>query len=348
LRLRPGARRRHISPAFSYFSRRDEVTTMHLRRTILLSALLAAAVAFPALGNATIQSPQSDGDAILKIDSDLVTVDVTVTDMKGAPVAGMLKDDFILYEDGQPRRIEFFQANGVQGLRPVSLVFAMDFSGSVTPAEAALQRRSLEAFLANQHPDSSFALIAFNNDVKVLENFTKDPKKLVGKLEKFKDYGGSTRIFDAIDRGVTLLKKTPKYRNNRVLRRVIVTLTDGFDSSSNINIDELIRRANENEVTVYTVTVPSYTLTVVGRVRVPTPLDASRLVPLTGGRDFPITPGRDYTEYFKAISSDVATSYTLAYQPGETGGGRQDHKLSVVAKRPGVKLRLSRETYSRP
>lgn len=321
----------------------------------LVSAFGLAALATPGATAATSSFivhrssfPQDDGPIVINANS--VTVDVTVTDARGNPVADMLKGDFQIFEDGQPRSIDHFQANGPQGLRPLSLVFAIDFSGSVTAEEAALQRRSLESFLANQHPDSQFALIGFNNEVKVLENFTKEPKKIITKLERFKDYGGSTRIFDAVDRGVTMLKKTPKLRGNRIARRIVVVLTDGFDSSSNVNLDELIRRANESEVSVYTVTVPSYTLTVAGKMRVPTPLDASRLVPTTGGRDFPIVPGRDYTEYFKAIASEAATSYTLAFDPVNdgTGGPAKFHRITVRTRRQGVSLRLSREGYSQP
>ncbi len=323
----------------------------------LVSAFGLAAVATPGAPRASssfILHPSSfqQDDGPITLNATSVTVDVVVTDERGNAVADMLKGDFQLFEDGQPRKIEHFQANGPQGLRPLSLVFAIDFSGSVTAEEAALQRRSLESFLVNQHPESQFALIGFNHEVKVLENFTKDSKKLISKLEKFKDYGGSTRIFDAVDRAVTMLKKTPKMRGNRLARRIVVVLTDGFDSSSNVNLDELIRRANESEVSVYTVTVPSYTLTVAGKIRVPTPLDASRLVPTTGGRDFPIVPGRDYTEYFKAIAQETATSYTLAYEPtndaAPSGEEKKFHRITVKTRRPGVTLRLSREGYSQP
>ncbi len=319
----------------------------------LISAFGIAAIATPRVAETSSfivhRSSFQQEEPPIVLNAASVTVDVVVTDERGNPVADMLKGDFQLFEDGEPRKIEHFQANGPQGLRPLSLVFAIDFSGSVTAEEAALQRRSLESFLANQHPDSQFALIGFNNEVKVLENFTRESKKLISKLEKFKDYGGSTRIFDAVDRAVTMLKKTPKMRGNRLARRIVVVLTDGFDSSSNVNLDELIRRANEAEVSVYTVTVPSYTLTVAGKMRVPTPLDASGLVPTTGGRDYPIVPGRDYTEYFKAIAQEAATSYTLAYDPpNDPTNENKFHKITVKTRRPGVQLRLSREGYSRP
>lgn len=282
-------------------------------------------------------------DVVLR--SNLVTIEVTVTDAQGRPLTGLHRDDFLLYEEGKPRRIEFFQANGDQALRPLAVVFAFDVSGSVTPEEAALQRRALEAFLAERHPESVFALVTFNNEVRVLEGFTKEPRRLLTKLDRFKNFGGSTRLFDAVDKSVGLFRKAPRERAGRLLRRLIVLLTDGFDSASNVNLDDLLRRVNEQEVTVYSVTSPSYTLTVAGRVRVPTPLDATRLVPLTGGRDFPMTPGKDYSESFRAIARDAATSYTLAYEPGDTNGQGGFRRISVRLRRPDAVVRASREGY---
>ncbi|MGQ9896860.1 MAG: VWA domain-containing protein [Acidobacteriota bacterium] len=283
-------------------------------------------------------------DIVLR--SNLVTVEVTVTDAQGRPLTGLHRDDFLIYEEGHPRRIAFFQANGEQSLRPLAVVFAFDVSGSVTPDEAALQRRALESFLAERHPDSMFALVTFNHEVRVLEGFTKDSSKLLAKLSRFKDFGGSTRLFDAVDKSVSLFKKVPKQRAGHIVRRLIVILTDGFDSASNVNLDELLRQVNRQNITVYSVTSPSYTLTVAGRVRVPTPLDATRLVPLTGGRDFPITPGKDYSDSFRAIAKDAATSYTLAYEPSDLPpGGTGFRRISVQLRYPGAVVRASREGY---
>ncbi|OYT73855.1 MAG: hypothetical protein CFK52_00410 [Chloracidobacterium sp. CP2_5A] len=282
-------------------------------------------------------------DIVLR--GNLVMIEVTVTDLEGRPLTGLRRDDFLVYEEGKPRRIEFFQANGEQALRPLAVVFAFDVSGSVTPEEVALQRRALEAFLAERHPDSVFALLTFNNEVRVLEGFTKEPRKLLAKLDRFRGFGGSTRLFDAVDKSVSLFKQAPKQRAGRLLRRLVIVLTDGFDSASNVNLDDLLQRVNQQEVTVYSVTSPSYTLTVAGRVRVLTPLDAARLVPLTGGRDFPMVPGKDYSDSFRAIARDAATSYTLAYEPEAAEGQAGFRRISVRLRHPDAVVRASREGY---
>ncbi len=307
---------------------------------------LVAWVSFCLVGILPVGLVKAIAQEEIVLRSNLVTIEVTVTDAQGRPLTGLHRDDFLVYEEGRPRRIAFFQANGEQALRPLAVVFAFDVSGSVTPDEAALQCRALEAFLSERHPDSMFALVTFNHEVRVLEGFTRDPSKLLKKLSRFRDFGGSTRLFDAVDKSVSLFRNVPKQRGGRVLRRLIVILTDGFDSASNVNLDALLRRVNEQEVTVYSVTSPSYTLTVAGRVRVPTPLDATRLVPLTGGRDFPMTPGKDYSDSFRAIAREAATSYTLAYEPGDLPeGGAGFRRISVRLRHPEAVVRTSREGY---
>lgn len=309
---------------------------------ILVLSILGGGALFPSLA-ARGQEPEP----LLKVDTNLVTLDVVVTDDRDEYVRGLQAEDFRLFEDGKPRRIDFFKSNQSAEQRTVAMVFAVDFSGSVTPEELAMQGRAFSAFLKLQNPQSLFALIGFNEEVRVLRGFTRDDRKLLKAFEKFKDFGGSTRIYDAVDRAVEMLRKVPKGRGAARVRRYVVVLTDGFDNSSAVSAREVVRRANAEEVSVYTVTVPSYMMTVAGRRRVPTLLDASRLAAATGGKDFPVEAGKDYTEAFKAISTELTESYTLAYQPDEPNGQNRFHKLSVTTPRPGLRLRLSREGFVR-
>ncbi|MBX7219692.1 MAG: VWA domain-containing protein [Blastocatellia bacterium] len=290
---------------------------------------------------------QQEPDTFLRVNSDLVTVDVTVRDEHGRFIHGLKASDFTLLEDGKPCSIDFFQENGAEAPRKYAMVFAIDFSGSVTPDESAMQRRALGEFLTGQNPESLFALIGFNHDIKVLENFTRDRQRLLKSFEKHKDYGGSTRIYDAVAQAITMLKKVPKTFGPRRTRKIVVVVTDGFDSSSSTGIAEIARRAGDEEVTIYSVQVPSYMMSMNGKVRVPTLLDASQLTTVTGGKDFPVENGKDYTDAFRAISEDVRESYTLAYQPRQATSSGQFHKISVTTKQPGLVLRTSRNGFSR-
>lgn len=285
---------------------------------------------------------------ILKIDTDLVMVEVTATDKRGNYLRNLTANDFRLFVDGQPRKIEFFNVTDeVAPSRPLAVVFALDLSGSLKPDEIETLRASALRFTDLIKGESVFAAMAFNYEVKVVQDFTPEQKKIERAFAKMENFGGSTRIYDALDKAVLMLSRRAHFsKSNKPLRRVIIVITDGFDSSSMVDSRELIRRANAAGVTVYSITLPSYILSASRSTeRVITPLDASRIVAATGGRDF-AADARDFVPVFKALAEEIRASYGIAYYP-EMRDGKQ-HDIRIEPVNPAVQLRTSRTTFVAP
>jgi Ca-activated chloride channel homolog len=285
-------------------------------------------------------------DKPIKLQADLVTVDATVTDKDGNFIRDLKAEDFVVYEDGEQQKLDFFGANEEATMtRPLSVVVAIDTSGSIKPEEIIRQREATESFMKLVRPESIFAVIAFNSEVRVLQDFTSDPKKISQAFQKIGDVTGSSRIFGSIDRAISMLKRAPRFRGSRRLRRVVIVLTDGYDNVSPTDQDDMIRRANDAEVTVYSITLPSYMPGVGPNKRLMTLLDVSRIVPQTGGLDFSADT-KDFTPVFKAIAEEIRSSYTIAYYPSEKS--RRDgrlHQIRVECKRSGAIIRASRTSY---
>ena len=284
----------------------------------------------------------------IRIDTDLVVVDVTATDKRGNYVRDLRADEFQLLENGLPRKIDFFTVTDESSLsRPLAVVFALDLSGSLKPQEIATLHSAAMKFTELMKGDSVFAALAFNNKVEILQDFTNNQRKIEQAFARLDRFGGSTRIYDGIDRAVTMLAKRSSFsRSGRPLRRVVVVITDGFDSSSIIDKNLLKERAKAAGVTVYSIILPSYMLTVNRSTdRVITPLDASRIVEDTGGRDFSADT-RDFTPIFKELAEEIHASYALAYYP-EIRDGKY-HEVRVTTSRAGVQLRASRTGYTAP
>lgn len=314
---------------------------MRTRRAI---ALLCLVQAIALIASALAQH----GDQVIRLATDLVTIDATVTDKDGNFTRKLTADDFVVYEDGQPQKLDFFEANEEAALtRSLAVIFALDTSGSIKPEEIAKQRDATENFVKLVRPESLFAIIAFNSEARVLQDFTSDPAKLVQGFSRIGKVEGSTRLFASIDRAVSMLKRAPRFRAGRRLRRVVIVITDGFDNVDSTDQQDLIRRANDAEVTVYSITLPSYIPgSATGRVM--TLLDVSRIVPLTGGSDFSADT-KDFTPVFKAIAEEIRSGYTLAYYPPETS--RRDgriHQIRVEVRKPGAIVRASRTSYQAP
>jgi len=299
--------------------------------------------------------PQSRrSELTIRMDTDLVVIDVTATDGSGAYVRDLRPEEIQLFVDGQERSINFFTMNDEAALsRPLAVVFALDLSGSLRLDEMSTLRQAAMKFTDLMKGDSVFAALTFNNKVKVTQDFTPDPAKIARAFEHMNDFEGSTRIYDALDRAITMLnRRAPRTRNGRPVRRVTVVITDGFDSASIIDRKEVIRRANDAGVTIYSVTLPSFTLSGAlsgapesadSIARVITPLDASRIVPATGGQDFSAN-ARDFTPIFKALAEEIRASYALAYYPDSRDGKR--HELRIKTSRPGVQIRANRTGYT--
>ncbi|HEY0404831.1 MAG TPA: VWA domain-containing protein [Pyrinomonadaceae bacterium] len=294
---------------------------------------------------------QEEAGDVLRIDTDLVSVDVAVTDGQGRPVRGLTSEQFKLYEDDVERPISFFNVQRRGGeMRPVSIVFALDISGSMTPAEIERLRSALQLFsqqLSEQR--ALFAVMSFGMEVKTIQSFTDDPQKLDRALERLarEPNGLSTHTFDAIDDAIRLLvRKAPRTRERRLMKRAVVVVTDGFPVGDTVAARTVIERANEADVSVYSVTLPSFSrmLASADRTPLPTPLDISGLVEKTGGTNAYATD-KDFAALFRALAEEVTSAYVLAfYPPEEKRHDGRFHTIRIVGP-PGLQLRQSRPGY---
>src|SRR5437667_3221038 len=129
---------------------------------------------------------ESEPQDVIKVDTDLVPIDVTVTDSKGRLVRDLKKEDFKLFEDGIERPIASFNVEKVEGApRPAAIVFALDLSGSMKPDEIDRLTDAMREFSQrlSEHP-AVFALMTFGMRVKTIQTFTSDREKLERAYER--------------------------------------------------------------------------------------------------------------------------------------------------------------------
>jgi len=295
--------------------------------------------------------PNEQPDDILRIDTDLVAVDVTVSDLEGRPVRNLRKQDFKLYADGREQPLAFFQVERRSGQpRPLALVFALDISGSMTAEEMERLRLALRAFASNVADQQAvYAIMSFGMNVKVLQKFTSNPAALDRTFEKIarEPSGLSTHTYDAVDDAIRLLvRQAPRTRDRRLVKRAVVVVTDGFPVGATVSAPTVIERANAAEVSVYVVTLPSYSrmMAAASQNPLPTPLDISGLAEMTGGRSI-YANEKDYVPLFRALAEEVTSAYVLAFYPEESK--RRDgqfHEIKVEGPK-GLTLRQSRPGY---
>ena len=331
---------------------------------LFLKLLLAVVVCLVGYAGAFAQQPtptqerprrampaESEPQDVIKIDTDLVPVNVTVTDAKGHLIRDLKKEHFKLYEDGVERPIASFNVETISGApRPVAIVFAIDVSGSMTPEEVNRVSEAMREFslrLAN-HP-AVFGLMTFGMRVKTVQSLTNDREKLeraFGRLAKDAN-GMSTHAYDAVDDAVRMLaRQAPITREHQLVKRAIVMITDGFPVGDTVSPETVIQRANATDTSVYVVTMPSYTrlLASTQMTPLPTPLDVSGLVERTGGRSI-YANEKDLGPLFRAIAEEVASAYVLGfYPPVEKRNDGKQHTIRIEGP-AGLTLRQSRSEY---
>jgi VWFA-related protein len=328
---------------------------------ISLLVLLLIALAAPGLPQEPAPNQQrprkvfpkeQEPDEVVRVDTDLVSVDVTALDADGRPIKNLRQEDFKVFSDGVEQPISFFQIEKREGEpRPLAIVFALDVSGSMTSDEMNRLRLALQTFSDQlaAYP-VSYAVITFGMRVKTIQKFTSKPGKLDDSLDRLAHdapNGLSTHTYDAVDDAIRLLvRSAPRTRERRLMKRTVLVVTDGFPVGDTVSPQTVIERANAADVSVFVVTLPSFSRVMASseQTPLPTPLDVSGLAELTGGRNV-YANEKDYAPLFRALAEEVSSAYVLAFYPPEEK--RRDgkvHTIRVEGPR-GLLLRQSRTEY---
>ena len=294
---------------------------------------------------------EQEPDEILKVDTDLVSLDVFAADSEGRPVRNLKQQDFRVFLDNVEQPLAFFQVERRSGEpRPLAVVFALDISGSMTSEEMERLRSALQAFSAQLSGHSAlYAVMAFGMNVKVIQKFSSETSKLDRAFERIarEPNGMSTHTYDAVDDAIRMLvRHAPRTRERRLMKRAVLVVTDGFPVGDTVSAKTVIERANAADASVYVVTLPSYSRVLASATQtpLPTPLDVSGLSELTGGRSV-YADENNYEPLFRALAEEVTSAYVLAFYPPEAK--RRDgefHNIRVEGP-GGLMLRQSRPGF---
>ena len=170
---------------------------------------------------------EQQSDEVIRVDTDLVSVDVVAYDAEGRPVRNLKQEDFKVYLDGNEQPLSFFQIERRSGEpRPLAVVFALDISGSMTGEEMERLRSALSAFSTRLagHP-ALYAVMSFGMNVKVLQKFTSEADKLDRAFDRIarEPNGLSTHTYDAVDDAIRLLvRHAPRTRERRLMKRAVL------------------------------------------------------------------------------------------------------------------------------
>lgn len=300
------------------------------RRVWLHRWLTAAGAAFITQARA-VQRPAADDEDTLRLTTELVLVNVTVTDDKGRYVGGLRQTDFAVFQDGAAQRIEHFSAEDA----PFCAAVLIDASDSMRAKLRGAQAAAAH-FQSLTRADDAVAVYAFNSAVEQVQDFSASPT-VAPRLWSLRARG-KTRLYDGLRAAVAALDARPEQR------RAIVLISDGADTASDARPETVARRAAQADVLVYAVDLhdPRFPGRHPEEARHADWLRA--LATATGGRYIRSPGGAHLTAQFAEVVAELRAQYTLGFYPPNGCDGRP-HVIRVVVRRPNVTWR-ARTSYT--
>ena len=244
-----------------------------------------------------------------------VRVDVLVTDGR-SPVGGLTAEDFELRDNGVVQTIDLVDTSDIS----INAVLALDTSASTTGKRQRDLIAASQALLDGLKPADRAALTTFSHAVAPRIALTSDLPAVRQELLRIEPFG-ETAIMDGTYVALTAtLAQTG--------RSLVVVCTDGYDTSSWLQPDEVLESAKRSNAVIYAVTA--------AEARRRSPL--RDLTDATGGHMLQVASGGDLRGAFQKILQDFRSRYILSYSPkGVPLEGF--HRLDVRVKRRGLTVR---------
>ena len=275
---------------------------------VLLAALPAWCVDAPVR-----LKPRSLGESpsAIRVTSQRVVVPVTVLNESGAPVTGLSRERFRLFDDGVEQTVLSFGQDDA----PVSIGIVFDASRSME-SKMARAREAVGSLLMDALPQDEFHLVQFNDSPRLLCGLTRNTADVQRALDGLKAQGW-TALFDGIMMGAQKMRRAGNSR------RALVILSDGDDNFSRYQESEVRAYLREAGVVVFAITL--------GGSAPPTHQThhLRALARETGGWAYSIGNLQKMKDSVRAIGVAIRSQYSLTYSPTNGACDGKLHRIAV-------------------
>jgi VWFA-related protein len=269
-------------------------------------------------------------EEVIRIDTALVSVPVTVSDRDGRYLTNLKKEDFQLFEDNVEQEIALFEPTE----RPFTALLLFDTSGSMSKylensASAAT------AFIKQLRPEDTIIIATFNDRSKInirLQATKKRDLKPPGFIlaaDLPRSLPAYTTTFDAVEDGIKYMKDFPG-------RRAILLFADGEQYGKDASAKSNLRDAEEQEALIYTIRFGDYSI---GRFFKNANNYMQSLAQKTGGRAYQITDITDLKKMFLSVVEELGKQYHLGYYPKNPPKAGQKRKIKVKTNQTNLVVR---------
>lgn len=277
--------------------------------------------AAPKLGSATpTPDPYAailNPDETIKVETELVNVNVRVLDRNGRPVNNLPQKEFKVFEDGVPQQIDFFEKADV----PTNYGIVVDNSGSMRQLLDKVVEAGKVLINTNKPADESMIIRFVGRDkIEIEQPFTSNKVDLIDALDNLYIEGGQTAIIDAVYLAVENIDEYEKnQKDGAPKRRALILVSDGEDRNSYYNEKQLFELLRESEVQIYAIGFIDE-LSKEGGFISKSPRDKAksfleRIATESGGKAYFPSNAAALPDLAREISNELRTQYSIGYIP---------------------------------
>ena len=293
----------------------------------------------------TLPTPTPEEDDVIKIDTELVNLNVRVVDRNNRSIGTLKQEDFKVYEDNVLQSIEFFTKSEV----PTNYSLVIDNSGSLRSQIDKVIEAS-KIIVNTNRPDDETSIIRFvsRNLITIEQPFTSNKAELTESLEdKLFIEGGQTAVRDAVYLAAETVSEYEKNRDpNDRKRRALILVTDGDDRDSYYNEQQLFQFLKEIDVQIYVIGFVNE-LEKEGGFISKSPQGKAKsflekLAAETGGKVYFPNDVSELNGIAANIATELRTQYSIGYIPTNDQKDGSYHNIKVsVADGPNKQKRIA-------
>lgn len=312
--------------------------------------------------------PTIGDDDVIRVETNLVTMPVSVLDRDGRFISGLGQQDFQIFENGTPQKVEYFQS--VE--QPFTVILLLDVSPSTQFRMDEIQRAAM-AFVDNLRPADRVMVMSFDEYIHVLSPVTNNRYELKEAIQQAA-FGDGTSLYDAVDD--VIRRRLSGIQG----RKAVVLFTDGVDTTSRrATIESTTAAAEELDALFYPIRFDTSS-DLSGGTGYPAPRRQTRRVTMadilgaiitggnvqvgsgapgggsraeyergrqyllalaqkTGGREFEADSIYNLQAAFAGIAEELRRQYTLGYYPDKVGTVGERRQIKIRVHRPNVVVR---------
>jgi VWFA-related protein len=285
---------------------------------------------------------QSHQDYLLSVDVALVQLPVSVLDKNGAPVHGLRKEHFQVFEDNSIQEISLFRQEDV----PASVGLVIDNSGSMVNKQNRVIDAAL-SFVRGSNPEDETFIVRFDDTAYLEQDYTDNVGDLMKVLHS-RESRGKTALYDAIYLSAEYLDDS---RNDK---HALLLISDGEDNASKYRLNEVLQQLQRSKAAVYVIGLLDERG---GRGRFFRRSLAKKakevlteFAEISGGRAYFPKNVKEMGAIGREIARDLRSHYTIGYTPSNRnldGSWRNVRvRLNPPKNLPKVTLRTKQGYYA--